>query len=162
MLIRIKRVTLRDRVKSVDIRNELRLNSIQEKVREMRLRWYGHMQRMVENNEVKAIVDMIVPGKRPRGRWTDGVRWDMRELRITQEDAQDRTFGNQEFGPLTPPSGKMRRRKRRSWSEWLSRGRPQLKQSKEPLTCNECGILRQLDRLVVANILSEDGIVMWS
>ena len=43
------------------------MNSIQEKVREMRLRWYGHMQRMEENNEVGAVVDMIVPGKRPRG-----------------------------------------------------------------------------------------------
>ena len=40
---RIKGVTLRDRVKSVDIRKELVVSSIQEKVREMRLGWYGHM-----------------------------------------------------------------------------------------------------------------------
>ena len=46
MLRRIKGVTLRDRVKSVDIRKELGVSSIQEKVREMRLRWYGHMQRI--------------------------------------------------------------------------------------------------------------------
>ena len=39
MLGRIKGVTLRDKVKSVDIRKELGVNSIQEKVREMRLRW---------------------------------------------------------------------------------------------------------------------------
>ena len=72
------------------------MNSIKEKVREMRLHWYGHMQRIDENNEVKAIVDMIVPGKRPRerprGRWIDCVRRDMQALRITPEDAQDRTF----------------------------------------------------------------------
>ena len=72
------------------------MNSIQEKFREMRLRWYGDMQRMEENNEVRAVVDMIVPGKRPRGRprgrWMDGVRSDMQELRLTPEDAQDRTF----------------------------------------------------------------------
>ena len=67
MLRKIKGVTLRDRVKSVDIRKELSVSSIQEKVREMRLRWYGHMQRM-EENEVRAVDDMRVPGKRPRGR----------------------------------------------------------------------------------------------
>ena len=96
MLRRIKGVTLRDKVKSVDNRKELGVNSIQEKVREMRLRWYGHIQRMEENNKVRAIVDMIVSGKRPRGRsrgrWMDHVRRDMQELRITPEDAQDRTF----------------------------------------------------------------------
>ena len=95
MLRRIKGVTLRDRIKSVDIRKELGVSSIQEKVREMRLRWYGHMQRM-EENEVRAVGVMRVPGKRPRGRprarWMDGVRRDMQALRITPEDAQDRTF----------------------------------------------------------------------
>ena len=43
---------------------------------------------MEENNEVRAVVDMRVPGKRqrgrPRGRWVDP--------RITPEDAQDRRF----------------------------------------------------------------------
>ena len=63
MLRRIKGVTLRDNVKSVDIRKELGVTSIQEKVRELRLRWYGHMQRMEESNEVRAVVDMMVPGK---------------------------------------------------------------------------------------------------
>ena len=34
-----------------------------EKVREMRLRWHGHMQRMEEYNEVRAVGDMTVPRK---------------------------------------------------------------------------------------------------
>ena len=37
---------MRDKVKSVHIRKELGVNSIKEKVTGMRLRWYGHMQRM--------------------------------------------------------------------------------------------------------------------
>ena len=95
MLRRIKGVTLGDRVKSVDIRKELGVSSIKEKVREMRLRWYGQLQRM-EENEVRAVGDMRVPGKRPRGRprgrWMDGVRRDLQTLLITPEDEQDRTF----------------------------------------------------------------------
>ena len=97
MLRRIKDVALIDKVKSVNIRKELGVNSINEKVREIRLRWYGYMQRMKENNEVRAIiVDMIVPVKRPlwrpRGICMDYVRRGMQELRITPQDAQDRTF----------------------------------------------------------------------
>ena len=92
------------------------MNSIQEKVREMRLRWYGHVQRLEENNEVRAIVDMTVPGKRPRGRprgrWVDCVRRDMQRLRITRRMPRTEHSGNQEFGPLTAPSGKRRRRRR--------------------------------------------------
>ena len=60
----------------MDIRKELGVSSIQEKVREMRLRWYGHMQR-TEENEVRAVGDMRMPGKRPRGetkREMDGWR----------------------------------------------------------------------------------------
>ena len=92
----------------------------------MRLRWYGHIKRMEENNKVRAVADIIVPGKRPRERererereiererdrerdrerqeterdrerdrdrerWMDCVRSDMQEMRITPEDAQDRT-----------------------------------------------------------------------
>ena len=95
MLRRIKGVTLRDRVKSVEIRKELDVSSIQEKVREMRLRWYGHMQRM-EENEVTAVGDMRVPGKKEKGetkREMDG--WRPKGYAYTAdhpENAQDRTF----------------------------------------------------------------------
>ena len=81
----------------MDIRKELGVNSIQEKVKEMRLRWYGHMQRMEENNEVRAIVDVIVPGKRPRGRprgrWMDCIQRDLQELWMTPENAQVKHLG---------------------------------------------------------------------
>ena len=86
MLIIIKGVTLRDNATSVDIRKEEGVKNINKKVREIR-----HMQKKEENNEVRAIVDMILPGKGPRGSprggWMDCVRRDMQELRITPEDA---------------------------------------------------------------------------
>ena len=76
MLRRIKGATLRDKVKCVDIRKELGVNGIQEKVREMRLGWYGHMQRMEENNEVRAVGDMSArkKAKRETKREMDGWR----------------------------------------------------------------------------------------
>ena len=61
----------------------------------MRLRWYGHMHRMEENNEVRAIVDMMVL-------WVDGVRRDKQELRITPEEAQDRTFWKSKIRAADP------------------------------------------------------------
>ena len=104
---------MRDKVKSVDIRKELGVTSIQEKVREMRLRWCGHMQRMEESNEVRAVVDMRVPGKRPRGDQkgdgcivSEGI---CRHCGSPQRMPRTEHSGNQEFGPLTPPSGKKRK-----------------------------------------------------
>ena len=119
MLRRIKGVTLRDIVKSVDIRKELGVSSIQEKVREMRLRWYGLMQRMDEN-EVSAAGDMRVPGKRPRGRPRERDGW-MASEGICRHCGLPRRMhrvehsGNKELGPLTPPSRKRRRSRRRNF-----------------------------------------------
>ena len=81
-----------------------------EKIREMRLRWYGHMQRMEENNKVRAIVDMMVPGKdQERDGWivSEGT---CRNYGSPRSMLRTDRSGNQEFGPLTPPTWKRRRR----------------------------------------------------
>ena len=94
MLRRIVDVTRRDQIRSVDIRKELGVNDIREKAREIRLRWYGHVMRMDNDNTVKAVMDMEVPGRRPRGRpkarWKDRIRNDMRELKITDDETHNR------------------------------------------------------------------------
>ncbi|XP_047480648.1 uncharacterized protein LOC125033309 [Penaeus chinensis] len=45
---RIKGVTLRERERSTDIRRELEVSDISEKVKEIRMRWYGHVKRREE------------------------------------------------------------------------------------------------------------------
>ena len=82
------------------------MNSIQEKVREMRLRWFGHMQRMEENNEVRAVGDQEGDG------WiaSEGI---CRHCGSPRRMPRTEHSGNQEFGPLTARSGKRRRKRRR-------------------------------------------------
>ena len=68
--------------------------------------------RMEENNEVRAVGDMRVPGKRPGGD-QEGDGWMASEGTCRHCGSPRRMHrtehsGNQEFGPLTPPSGKRR------------------------------------------------------
>ena len=68
MLRRIKGVTLRDRERSDNIRRELGVSDINEKVKEIRMRWYGHVRRREDEHQTKAAMESRIPGKRPRGR----------------------------------------------------------------------------------------------
>ena len=84
-------MTLRDRMRSEEIRRELRVESTTARIRTARLRWYGHVRRMEENNW-----EMEVDGRRARGRpvlrWMDNIRQDIRVHGLRNEDAQDRTL----------------------------------------------------------------------
>ena len=94
MLRRIKGVTLRDRLRSVNIRKELGVNDIIEKAREIRLQWYGYLTRMDDINPMKAVMNREMDSRRPRGRprkrWRDSIMEDIKFLKITPDDAQDR------------------------------------------------------------------------
>ena len=51
-------VTLRHKKRSENIRRKLGVSNIKEKTREMRLRWYGHVMRMSDENQVKAVINL--------------------------------------------------------------------------------------------------------
>jgi len=72
MLRWILGLTLRDRKRNDDIRRILGVVCITDKVREARLRWYGHVQRREEDSCVKRILEPNVGGQRSRGRQRDG------------------------------------------------------------------------------------------
>ena len=96
MLRRIKGITLKDKVRSAETRREIGVTEIVEKVRETRMRWYGHVQRMENTDEVKTTMEKAVQGRRrrrrPRKRWIDCIRKDLKDLRLDPEDALDRSF----------------------------------------------------------------------
>ena len=60
MLRRIKGVTVKDKMKSEDIRKELGVGSIKSKAREIRLRWFGHVHRREKERNLRQVMDMEI------------------------------------------------------------------------------------------------------
>ena len=88
-------ITLKDRKRNDDVRMTLGVACITDKVREARLRWYGHLLRKEDDDKAKKIMVAEVVGQRSRGRprkrWFDTVQRDLKMLRLTDEDAGNRT-----------------------------------------------------------------------
>ena len=87
-------VIQRDRKRNDDIRRILGVSCVTDKVREARLRWYGHVQRREEDDCVKRILEANVGGQQSRGRqrkrWIDVVKYNMEDLQLNMEDAEHR------------------------------------------------------------------------
>ncbi|EYC10880.1 hypothetical protein Y032_0053g2350 [Ancylostoma ceylanicum] len=87
-------LTRLDRVRNDDVRAMFGVAPIVAKMREARLRWYGHVLRSDDNSVAKSAMNITVEGRRPRGRpktrWLDRIEEDMRLLKLTDEDAFNR------------------------------------------------------------------------
>ena len=63
-------------------------------VRKSRLRWFGHLERKDEGDWVSACRYMVVPGNagkgRPRKRWRDVLKDDLKKGRLDRSLAKDR------------------------------------------------------------------------
>ena len=63
-------------------------------LRRRRLRWFGHVLRKDDEDWVKKCMALEVDGGRERGRprkrWSDVVRRDMKKCGLAREDAYDR------------------------------------------------------------------------
>ena len=82
-----------DRIESAVIRGKVKVGELVGKIRESRLRWFGHVERR-EDSYVGRRVQTLQTGRRRRGRpkrrWKDCISEDLRAAGVQPEDAQDR------------------------------------------------------------------------
>ncbi|VDP43600.1 unnamed protein product [Heligmosomoides polygyrus] len=87
-------VTRLDRIRNAEIRQRFGVAPIAEKLREARLRWYGHVFRASGDTVRKIGLNIDVPGKRPKGRpkhrWLDTLHVDLKVAGIHPDQAFDR------------------------------------------------------------------------
>ena len=87
-------VIRKDKIKNEYVRGTAKIAKLGDKLRNARLRWYGHIKRREEGYVGKRMMEMAVPGKRKRGRprrrWMDLVREVMERVGAKEGDEVDR------------------------------------------------------------------------
>ena len=87
-------VSLLEHRRNEEILEEAKVEPIATVMRRRRLEWFGHIKRRHETENIRAVVEMKMEGKRPRGRpklrWYDTVRRDLKAWKIKEEWATDR------------------------------------------------------------------------
>ena len=96
-------VTRMDKIRNKYIRGAAHVRRFGEKVREARLRWFGHVQRRDEEYIGKKVLDIELLGKRKRGRpkrrYMDGVR----VVGVSTEDVENGVWWMETNDPLWRP-----------------------------------------------------------
>ena len=87
-------VMRKDKIQNEHIRGTAKVKRLGGKLREARLRWYGHVKRKDAQHVCQRVLRMRLPGKRRRGRpkrrYMDAVKEDMEEVGAVEEDSEDR------------------------------------------------------------------------
>ncbi|GJX90083.1 retrovirus-related pol polyprotein LINE-1 [Tanacetum coccineum] len=86
--------TMVDMTSNGVFRAKLDVDSIIDKMREGRLRWFGHVKRILQTAPVMRVEALLVDGSRRRGRpklrWEDRFKQDMKELLSSEDISFDR------------------------------------------------------------------------
>ncbi|PHU25130.1 hypothetical protein BC332_03462 [Capsicum chinense] len=90
-------LTRGDRVRNETIREKVGVTSVECKMREARLRWFGHVKRRGMDAPVRRCERLALDGfRRGRGRpkkyWGEVIRRDMEQLQLTEDMTLDRKF----------------------------------------------------------------------
>ena len=87
-------VSLLEHRRNEEILVEAKVEAIAAVMRRRRLEWFGHVKRRGVTENIRAVAEMKMEGKRPRGRprlrWNDTVRRDLNAWNIKEEWATDR------------------------------------------------------------------------
>ena len=88
-------VTRKDKISNECIRSTVKVERLGIKMREGRLRWYGHVMRRDQEYVGRNMMEMELPGKRKRGRskrrFLDVVKENMGEVGAKETNVEDRT-----------------------------------------------------------------------
>ena len=87
-------VMRKDKIRNKHIRTNVKVERLGMKMREGRLRWYGHVMRRDQEYVGRKIMEMELPRKRrrerPKRRFLDVVKKDMGEVGAKETDVEDR------------------------------------------------------------------------
>ena len=94
MLMFAMGVTRKDKIRNEHIRSTVKVEWLGMKMREGRLRWYGHVMRRDQEYVGRKMMEMELAGKtkrgRPKRRFLDMVKEDMEEVGAKEMDIEDR------------------------------------------------------------------------
>ena len=87
--------TRRDKVKNEDIRTKIDIDSVEEKMRENRLRWFGHVRRRPTDVPVRRVeyikLEQVKRAQgRPKKTWIEVIRQDTEAKGISEGILLDR------------------------------------------------------------------------
>ncbi|KAK6767378.1 hypothetical protein RB195_026578 [Necator americanus] len=119
-------VTLKEKVSNDTVRSIFGVVPITEKMKEARLRWFGHVLRREEDSVAQTALKLDVSGVRPRGRpkirWLDRVKLDMIDAHLCTADQWIEPNGRQEAEKRTLQqcwtNARKKRRRRRGLVRW--------------------------------------------
>ena len=85
---RIMRITYKNRITNETIRQRKQQVPVSNRIRQMQLKWLGHMLRMKDDRQTKSVHQWKPNGKRSRGRpnkrWMDCIEEDLRRAGVTK------------------------------------------------------------------------------
>ncbi|KAF5774101.1 hypothetical protein HanXRQr2_Chr13g0596381 [Helianthus annuus] len=82
-----------DRIRNNVFRERLEVASISDKIKEGRLRWFGHVKRRQTIEPVRVIETLEVEGRsrgRPKITWDERIKQDLQRLHLSENMVHDR------------------------------------------------------------------------